>query len=155
MSIYLLNQHSDEFIYFTLKERIRLFKHTKKMGSQIEFNDTLKLSEQQGFPSALHYAQHLKQPFTASMFDNQLFQFTKNDIRFYHAPPTRVFLVQSTGDKWLYWGHVLVQTTTHHLTTNETSGSFIITKLFSVEEMKMAFRILDGRAGKDFFGFNS
>lgn len=122
------------------------------MGSKIEINDTLKLSEQQGFPLALNYEQHIKNPLTTETFKNKVFQFTKDDIRFYHAPPTRVFLVQSVGDKWLYWGHVLVQETTHHFALNQTTGKFIITHLFSLEEMKMAYWILDRRAKKDFFG---
>jgi len=63
------------------------------MGSFIEVNDTLQLTNEQGFPKELDYQQHLKKPYRAEDFEGKLFEFRdKPKIRIYKTPPVRNFL---------------------------------------------------------------
>ncbi|MBI5393101.1 hypothetical protein HZA96_04480 [Candidatus Woesearchaeota archaeon] len=107
------------------------------MGSFIEFNDTLQLTTEQGFPRELILAAHLKKPFTAADFEGKVFQFHKQNMRIYHPAPIRVFLAHNIDGKWLHWGkaHVLEQTI--HAETKSTSGKFKIAQVYSPEFMKV------------------
>jgi hypothetical protein len=74
------------------------------MGSYIELNDTLQITGEQGFPRELVYEKHLEMNFTVQDFDGRIFEFkNKPNIRVYHMPPVRNFLVQNINGKWLYW----------------------------------------------------
>ncbi len=121
------------------------------MGSFIELNDTLQITTEQGFPSELVFAEHLKKPFRAEDFKGRVFDFKdKSDKRIYHSPPTRVFLVHNIDGKWLYWGHCRIVEQTIHAESNTTSGKFIITKIYSPEHQKsMSENEVD--EGKEFF----
>lgn len=66
------------------------------MGSVIEINDTLQLTQAQGFPAELNYERHLKAPFQAEDFRDRVFEFKdKENIRVFQAPPVRNFLVEN------------------------------------------------------------
>lgn len=122
------------------------------MGSFIEMNDTLQLTKEQGFPQELQLEQHLKHPFTAADFTEKIFSFhDKKDIRVYQIPPTRNFLAENRDGKWIYWGMVHIVELTYDYEQKTTSGKFKIIHLYSPEEMKKAYKILDMRPGKDYF----
>ncbi len=74
------------------------------MGSTIEVNDTLQLTNEQGFPEELNMEKHLKKSFHANDFKERIFSFkNKPKIRVYQSPPVRNFLVHNVGNKWTYW----------------------------------------------------
>ncbi|KKT73509.1 MAG: hypothetical protein UW69_C0063G0002 [Microgenomates group bacterium GW2011_GWA2_44_7] len=122
------------------------------MGSFIEVNDTLQLTNEQGFPKELDYQQHLKKPYRAEDFEGKLFEFRdKPKIRIYKTPPVRNFLVQNIGGKWLYWGLVHIVELTHDNVNQTTSGKFKIIYIYTQEEMKMAHKLIDRDSDTDFF----
>jgi hypothetical protein len=122
------------------------------MGSFVEVNDTLQLTKEQGFPAQLDLEQHFKHPITLAQVKNKTFSFhNKKDIRIYHSPPVRNFLAENRDGKWIYWGKVLLTEITHDYVKRTTSGKFRIITLFSPEEMREAFHVLDQRAEKDYF----
>ncbi len=107
------------------------------MGSKIEFNDTLQITSEQGFPAELKLEQHLKKPFQAEDFAGRVFTFhSKPGARFYHPAPGRVFLVHNIAGKWLYWGQVQIIEQTINSETNTTSGKFIITKIYTPDHQR-------------------
>lgn len=114
------------------------------MGSFIEINDTLQLTKQQGFPEILDYEKHLAKPFTAADFTDTVFEFhDKPNIRIYHRPPVRNFLVENIDGRWLYWGLVHIIEITHDYIKNTTSGKFKIIHIYTPEEMKTAHELID------------
>lgn len=122
------------------------------MGSFIELNDTLQITREQGFPTDLDIEKHMTKPFKATDFADKIFEFhDKEGIRIYHTPPVRVFLVENIDGKWLYWGHVLIVELNYDCVKKVTNGKYKITKIFTLEEMKSAHAILDGRDDFDFF----
>jgi hypothetical protein len=83
------------------------------MGTKIEFNDTLVLTTEQGFPAdVFDLNAHLKNPILVEAHKDKIFSFRKDEARFFHIEPVRVFLVQNVDGKWLHWGHVLIQSQT-------------------------------------------
>ncbi len=106
------------------------------MGTFIEFNDTLQLTTEQGFPKELILEQHRNKQFTAEQFKNKIFSFQKPNMRVYHPAPTRVFLAHNIDGKWLHWGKVHILEQTIHAETKATSGKFKIIQLYSPEFMK-------------------
>lgn len=121
------------------------------MGSFIEFNDTLQLTTEQGFPKELKLERHLKKPFTEKDFEGRIFEFkNKPNMRLYHLAPTRVFLVHNTKGKWLYWGHAHVIEQTIHADTKTTSGKFRIVKIYDPKYQEVASR-QEMRKGTEFF----
>lgn len=107
------------------------------MGSQIEFNDTLQLTSEQGFPSELVLSKHLTKSFKAEDFTGRVFSFfNKPGVRLFHPAPIRVFLVHNIDNKWLYWGHVQVVEQTIDAAKGTTSGKFVITKIYSPEHQR-------------------
>lgn len=80
------------------------------MGSYIEFNDTLQITYAQGFPTKLlNLSKHKKNPIKLKDVQGKIFAFhDKLGARIYHLPPTRCFLVQNIGGKWLYWGKIIM-----------------------------------------------
>ena len=108
------------------------------MGSIIEFNDTLQITTEQGFPKDLALEKHLKKPFKAEDFSGRLFEFhDKKGCRIYHPAPTRCFLVHNINGKWLYWGKVLIIEQTIHADSQTTSGKFKIIKIYDPEYQKL------------------
>lgn len=121
------------------------------MGSQITINDTLRITREQGFPTALDYETHKNKPFEAGDFEGQIFEFTKPDIRIYKTPPVRNFLVEDVDGKWLYWGRIHVLELHHDNIKNATSGKFKIIQIYSPDEMPLAHKLIDGRDEVNFF----
>ncbi|MFH0952185.1 MAG: hypothetical protein V1838_03255 [Patescibacteria group bacterium] len=122
------------------------------MGSIIEVNDTLQLTSEQGFPEELDYEKHENKPIRAEDFSDKIFEFKdKNKIRIYHAPPVRNFLVHNIDGKWLYWGLVHVLEVTHDNIKQTTSGKFKIVYIYTPEEMKQAYKLIDRRKETDYF----
>lgn len=114
------------------------------MGSMIEINDTLQITKEQGFPAELDIKRHLENPFTAKDFEGKVFEFKdKSGVRFYHIPPTRVFLAQNIDGKWLYWGLVHILSVDHDYEKKTTSGKFRIEYIYTPEDMKKSHDILD------------
>jgi len=121
------------------------------MGSLIEVNDTLQISTEQGFPKELDYKQHKTKPFTADDFDGKIFEFKdKPKVRIYQLPPVRNFLVQNINGKWLYWGLIQVVQVVHDNIKQTTSGKFKITYIYTHEEMKQAYKLIDRNKDTDF-----
>jgi hypothetical protein len=122
------------------------------MGSQIEINDTLNITREQGFPVELDIDKHLKTPYQTDDFVEKVFEFKdKEGIRVYKIPPVRNFLVENRDGKWIYWGlcHVLEE---HHDCVNKvTSGKFKIIYINTPEEMKLAQHLIDQRPEKAYF----
>ena len=122
------------------------------MGSYIELNDTLQITEKQGFPKELIYEKHLKKPFTAEEFEGKVFEFkNKKKIRVYHASPVRNFLVQNINGKWLYWGLIHVIEVYHDSIKQVSSWKFKIIYIYTPEEMKQAHNLIDRNKETDFF----
>ncbi len=118
----------------------------------IELNDTLQISTEQGFPSELDYEKHLKTPFTEKDFADKVFSFSnKKNIRIFHTPPVRAFLAHNVDGKWLYWGQVEIVELTLNCKDQTTSGKFVITKIFTPEEMKQAEQILNNNKAINYF----
>ena len=121
------------------------------MGSFIEINDTLQITKKQGFPEVLDYEKHKIKPFTVDDFKNKIFEFkNKPKIRIYKLPPLRNFLVQNIDGKWLYWGLVHVVEVHHDNIKQTTSGKFKIIYIYTPEEMKHAYKLIDRNKDTDF-----
>ncbi|MBW2981583.1 hypothetical protein KY343_01760 [Candidatus Woesearchaeota archaeon] len=121
------------------------------MGSFIEINDTLQITNEQGFPSELDYEKHKQKPFTAEDFEGKIFEFKdKPKVRVYKLPPVRNFLVQNIDGKWLYWGLVHIIEVVHDNVKQTTSGKFKIIYLYTPEEMKQAHKLIDRNKDTDF-----
>ena len=80
------------------------------MGSLIELNDTLQITDAQGFPRMiLDLGKHKKRPIKLDDVKDKIFEFyDKPGARIYHLPPIRCFLVHNINGKWLYWGKIIV-----------------------------------------------
>jgi len=114
------------------------------MGSYIEINDTLQITKKQGFPKELDWKQHKKMPYNVEQFKDKIFEFKdKPNIRNYHMPPVRNFLVENIDGKWLYWGLVHILEIHHDYINKTTSGKFKIIHINTPEEMKMAHNVID------------
>jgi len=114
------------------------------MGSYIEINDTLQITKEQGFPKKLDYEKHKLAPYKAEDFKDEIFEFRdKPNIRIYHRPPVRNFLVENIDGKWLYWGLVHIIEIHHDYIKNSTSGKYKIIYINTPEEMKYAHNIID------------
>lgn len=122
------------------------------MGSYIEINDTLRITKDQGFPVELDIKRHLQNPYTVDEFKGKTFRFSaKPNIRVYHRPPVRNFLVEYIDGKWLYWGLCHILSIQHDYVKEETGGTFEIIHINSPEEMKQAFNLIDRNAELDYF----
>jgi hypothetical protein len=112
------------------------------MGSYIEINDTLRITQDQGFPAELDLATHLQSPYLLSDIEDKIFSFSaKPAIRIYKVPPVRNFLVEDVDGKWVYWGLCFIQSIQHDYIKGETSGTFKIVRLNTPEEMKQMFKL--------------
>ena len=116
------------------------------MGTIIETNDTLQITKEQGFPEELNYEKHLEKPFNAKDFKGRVFEFKdKPKVRIYHAPPVRNFLAENREEKWIYWGLINIIEVTHDMVKQTTSGKYIIKYIYTPEEMKKAYDMIDRR----------
>ena len=108
------------------------------MGSYLEFNDTLQITTEQGFPKELDLEAHLREPLSAKDFEGRVFEFyDKPNMRVYHPAPVRVFLVHNIGGKWLHWGKVHIIEQTIHAETQTTSGKYRIVQVYEPEFMRL------------------
>lgn len=122
------------------------------MGSFIEINDTLRITKEQGFPAELDLATHLTNPYTLEQVADKVFTFqAKPGIRVYKIPPVRNFLAQEIDGKWVYWGLCLVESVHHDTVKKETSGTFKIIRLYTPEEIKQVFSLVDTRPELNYF----
>lgn len=123
------------------------------MGSIVELNDTLQISEEQGFPvDILNITEYLKNPLGFEKLKDKVFTFKdKPAIRMYKSPPVRNFFVQLIPNKWIYWGLVHILEITHDYLNKTTSGKYKIIYLNTPEEMRQAFHLIDGRPDFDYF----
>lgn len=120
------------------------------MEMPIKLNDTLKITNKQGFPvKELNLEKHLKNPYKLKDLKNKIFTFIKPLARLYCLPPTRNFLVQEINGKWIKWGHCLIIEQTIH-DGKKTTGKFIVSKIYDPEYMKIA-TINDTPNGKSYF----
>jgi len=104
------------------------------MGSKIEMNGALQISEKQGFPSELLDVEtHHKSPIDISIFEGKIFEFRdKSGARVFQLPPSRNFLIQNLDGKWIYWGmiEVLEQNINSYEEESVTSGKFRLISIF-------------------------
>lgn len=132
------------------------------MGNNIEVNDTLQITKQQGFPTdVFNLEAHRRSPVTLADVQGRRFQFNgKLGARIYHLEPTRVFLVENIDGKWLFWGHAQVQQQTiaklYDASGNwsgewQTSGEFIISAVYSPPYQELVTR-RESPPGKSYFG---
>ncbi len=118
----------------------------------IEFNDTLQITREQGFPADdLVWEVHQKTPFTAQGLAGLAFPFKKPGRRVFHKPPVRVFLAQNIGGKWLYWGLVHITGVKYDEDRNETTGKFQFVYVYTPEQMRLAHALIDRNPQTDFF----
>ena len=131
------------------------------MGTQVELNDTLQLTVEQGFPiDILDLKKHREKPVHARDLAGKIFEFKfKEDARIFHLDPVRVFLVQNIGGKWLFWGHALIQRQeikkrnpgeTWKAGEWETSGSFSIKQIYP-PELQQSITLNESPPGKSYF----
>ena len=114
------------------------------MGSVVELNDTLQISKEQGFPQELDLDQHLKSPYKAEDFKDQIFEFRdKSGVRIYKIPPVRNFLVENRDGKWIYWGLCHILETTCDYAKGTTSGKFKVIYINTPDEMRIAHNLID------------
>jgi hypothetical protein len=132
------------------------------MGNQIEVNDTLQITRQQGFPTdVFNLQQHIECPVTLEDVRGRRFSFHgKIGARIYHLEPVRVFLVENIDGKWLFWGHAQVQQQTiskrldaSGIWTGEwhTAGEFIISTVYEPAYQELVTR-RESPPGKNYFG---
>jgi hypothetical protein len=125
------------------------------MGSLIEFNDTLQITAEQGFPeNILNLERHRKKPIALKEVVNKIFSFHgKEGARLFHPAPTRCFLVQNIGGKWLYWGKILVVEQTIKGETKEkqtTSGKYKIIEVYEPRYQEQVTK-RESPKGKSYF----
>jgi hypothetical protein len=84
------------------------------MGSYIELNDTLQMTQEQGFPSHIfERSSHVKSPVTLEQVKDKSFEFwDKPGARIFHTDPVRVYFVENIKGKWLFWGRIFIQSQT-------------------------------------------
>lgn len=122
------------------------------MGTYIETNDTLQITAEQGFPVELNFEKHLKTAFRSEDFSGRVFEFkNKPDIRLYHVPPVRNFLVENRDGRWIYWGLIHILSTSHDYEKKTTSGKFRIIYLYNPDEMRKAHELIDRNKDTQFF----
>lgn len=96
------------------------------MGSEIEINDTLKLTPAEGLP--------------ADPREGATYTFQKAGRRLYHLAPTRVFLVEDRAGAWNFIGHAHVLSLTLDAEHDQTHGRFRITTLYPRDYAALANR---------------
>ncbi|MBB5020465.1 hypothetical protein HNQ59_003785 [Chitinivorax tropicus] len=89
------------------------------MGSFVEFNDSLVISIDQGFPvEVFDINRHQTKPVTLADVGERIFTFyDKANARIYQLDPVRVYLYQYLQNRdgegrWLAWGQILIQSQT-------------------------------------------
>ncbi|AUP79778.1 hypothetical protein [Flavivirga eckloniae] len=118
------------------------------MGSFVEINDTLQLTEEQGFPVHIFdLEKHQKNPVTLKDVEGKVFEFkNKPSARLFQIDPVRVYYVHNVNGKWLFWGRVLIQSQKIEKQLNDdgtwdgeswkTSGTYTILNVYDPEYQK-------------------
>jgi len=132
------------------------------MGSNLELNDTLLITREQGFPSdILKREDHVRNAVRLEDVANKTFKFhDKDGARIFHLDPVRVYLVENVAGKWIFWGKafVLSQTIEKKLEKDGwwkqgnwvTSGTFKIVDLFEPDYQE-TFSRRECPPGKSYF----
>ena len=104
------------------------------MGSMIEINDTLQLTTAQGFPAdILDLARHQKHPIAVDQVRDRIFSFqNKPNARMFQLDPVRVYYVHNIDGKWLFWGHVFIQSLS---ITKDAKGNWITGGTYKIVEL--------------------
>jgi hypothetical protein len=145
------------------------------MGSFVEFNDSLVIGADQGFPvDVFDIKKQATNPVTLDDVKDKVFNFYgKVNPRFFQLDPVRVFFYQylynEQGEgKWLGWGQILIQSQiiaknpgVAHAGANNvgdpkqwvTSGTFKMLKVFDPEYQRI-FTQHETPAGTSYFGDN-
>ncbi|MFA7245280.1 MAG: hypothetical protein WC070_03835 [Candidatus Magasanikbacteria bacterium] len=108
------------------------------MGGFIELNDTLQITNEQGFPAdILNLQKHQEKPIQLSEVQNKIFEFKdKPNARIFHPAPNRCFLVHNIDGKWIYWGKIIMVEQTiqgENKETQTTSGKYKIIEIYDPE----------------------
>ena len=118
------------------------------MGSFVEINDTLQLTEEQGFPVEIfNLEKHQVNPVTLKDVEGRIFEFkNKPSARIFQIDPVRVYFAHNINGKWLFWGRVLIQSQKVEKSLNDdgswtegswkTSGTYKILNVYSPEYQK-------------------
>ena len=88
-------------------------------ATDLIINDTLQLTDAQGFPTKLEL--------------NKEYSFEKDKRRLYRLPPARVFLAQNKKGIWDYRGEALITELTILPLESKTIGKFKVVKLYNEE----------------------
>ena len=125
------------------------------MGSNIELNDTLQITTEQGFPSGvLDLEKHKSNPITLDDVKDKTFEFhDKSGARIYHTHPTRCFLVHNIDGKWLFWGKIIMLEQTikgEKQETQTTSGKYKIIEIYEPEYQEQITKH-ESPEGKSYF----
>lgn len=132
------------------------------MGTFVELNDTLQLTTAQGFPvDIFDYEKHQRKPVTLGDVSDKLFTFCdKPSARIYQLDPVRVYFVHNIDNKWLFWGHVLIQSLDikKQISPNGswdgkswlTSGTYRVTKVYDPSYQRN-FTLTEAPADRNFF----
>lgn len=129
------------------------------VGSAIELNDTLQLTCEQGFPAEiLDLERHKRKAIRLEDLQDLTFSFeNKEGARLFHLEPVRVYLVQNLGGKWLFWGHVYMQSQTIAKALDAygqwhwvSSGTYKIVELYDPLYQEI-FTKRESPAGKSYF----
>ena len=104
------------------------------MGSMIEINDTLQLTTAQGFPAdLLDLALHRTHPIAIDKVSDRIFSFqNKPSARIFQLDPVRVYYVHNIDGKWLFWGHVFIQSLS---ITKDPKGNWITGGTYKIVEL--------------------
>ncbi len=80
------------------------------MGSLLEINDTLEITTEQGFPADIFTLErHRSRPITLADVHGMVFEFTgKEQARFFHLDPVRVYWYHNINGRWLVWGQIVL-----------------------------------------------
>ena len=131
------------------------------MGSYVEINDTLQLTEKQGFPvDIFDYDRHQKNPVRLEEVEGKVFSFqNKSSARLFLLDPVRVYFVQNIDGKWLFWGRILIQSQKIEKEFNEdgswdgeswkTSGTFTVLTVYDPEYQR-TFTLNEAPKGRSF-----
>lgn len=131
------------------------------MGTGIELNDTLQLTDAQGFPAdVLNLDRHRSNPIKIDDVADKVFKFANKDgARVFHLDPVRVYLVQNINGKWVFWGRVLIQSQSISKGSSNgssgesswvTSGTYKIVDIYDPEYQE-TFTKRESPRGKSFF----
>ena len=120
-------------------------------SSSFVLNDTLKISKEQWFPAVCEITQYLAWTVKYDDFVGQIFTFQKPKLRNFVVPPVRCFLVENIAGKQVYRGHCHILNVTLDYEKNTTSWTYKIIKIFSPEQMPVAFDLIDANTETNYF----